>query len=119
MCWDYYLPNTTEESIVDALAHFLRLFEGQYNKYPRIIESDNEIATVKPGVSHFLERLKIKVEPSAPNTQAQNGGAERAWSVLSHMMRAMKGKLPEHLWPEIGRAAVYCLNRTPRYQFKC
>ena len=63
MCWNYYLLNTIEESIADALAHFLRLFKRQYNKYPRIIESDNKIATVKPGVSHFLEGLKIKVEP--------------------------------------------------------
>ena len=116
MNWDYYLPQTTGDAIIDALSHFLRLFEGQYHKKPKVIESDNEIVTVKPRVNQFLESQKVKTEPSAPHTQAQNGGAERAWSVLSHMIRAMKGKLPDVLWPEVCRAGVYCLNRMPRRQ---
>ena len=68
----------------------------------------------------FLEEQFIKVEPSAPYTQAQNGGAERSGGVIKEKSRAMRtsSKLPTSLWPEITRAAVYLHNRIPRYNYQ-
>ncbi|KAK1920118.1 hypothetical protein P3342_002414 [Pyrenophora teres f. teres] len=62
-------------------------------------------------------RSGIAVEPSAPDTQAQNGGAERSGGVIKEKSRAMRldANLPWELWPEVVRSAVYLYNRTPRY----
>ena len=53
-------------------------------------------------------------EPSAPNTQSQNGAAERSGGVIKDKSRAMRGKLPTEMWREYVRAAIYLYNRTPR-----
>ena len=59
------------------------------------------------------------MEPSTPYTQSQNGGAERSGGVVKEKARAMTqgAHLPSDLWREVTRAAVYLLNRTPRYQY--
>jgi hypothetical protein len=58
------------------------------------------------------------MEPSAPNTQAQNGGAERSGGVVKEKARANRlgANLPRDMWPEIVRATVYLHNRTPNYR---
>jgi hypothetical protein len=55
------------------------------------------------------------VEISAPHTQAQNGGPERAGGVIALKATSLLGdsKLPEKLWPEAVITAGYLLNRTP------
>jgi hypothetical protein len=57
------------------------------------------------------------LEPSAPDTQAQNGGAERSGGVVKDKSRTIRidANLPWELWPEIVRATVYLHNRTPNY----
>jgi len=59
------------------------------------------------------------VEPLAPNTPAQNGGAERSGGVIAEKIRVMRAgaKLPAVLWPEISKAVVYLYNRIPRYGY--
>ena len=89
--------------------------KSQYNVFPTAVECDNEFTTQKPRIRKYLEEKGINVEPSAPYTQAQNGGAERSGGVIKEMIRAMAGNFPDFLWPEISKAAVYLLNRTPRY----
>lgn len=117
--WDYYLEDRTSETIIQALRHLLQTLE-RYKIHPRVVECDNEIYSVKPRVRSWLEKEgKIKVEPSAPYTQSQNGAAERSGGVVKEKGNAMRegAKLPAFLWPEIQRAAVYLSNRTPRYTF--
>ena len=55
------------------------------------------------------------VEISAPHTQAQNGGPERAGGVIALKATSLLGnsKLLEKLWPEAVTMAGYLLNRTP------
>jgi hypothetical protein len=59
----------------------------------------------------------IRIEPLAPNTQGQNGGAERLKGLLKDKERTMrvKARLPYALWPEIGKTVVYLYNRIPNY----
>jgi hypothetical protein len=118
--WDYYLQNRKAVSIIAALTHLFGLLERQYDIKPKVIECDNELYTQKHDVRHFLEDEKhMKVEPSAPYAQSQNGGAERSAAVVKNKARAMRegAKLPAALWPEINRAAVYLQNRTPCYNY--
>jgi hypothetical protein len=79
-------------------------------KYNNKIEKHSQIA-------EFLASRSIKIEPSAPNTQGQNGGAERLGGVLKDKERVMRvgARFPHALWPEIGKTAVYLYNRTPNY----
>ena len=113
--WDYYLTDHTADSILMSFHHFLQLVKSHYNVFPTAVECDNEFTTQKPRVRNYLEDKGITVEPSAPYTQAQNGGAERSGGVVKEKIRAMVGNFPDFLWPEICKAAVYLLNRTPRY----
>ena len=117
--WDFYLQDCTINSIITVLSTFLGLLERQYELKPQVIECDNELTTQKPGVKRYIESLHIKVEPSPPYTQALNGGAECSGGVVKQKIRSMRAssKLPAALWREISKAAVYLLNRTPKYQY--
>ena len=71
---------------------------------------------MKPEVARWYAAQSIRLEPSAPDTQAQNRGVERSGGVIKDKARTMRleANLPWEMWPEIVRAAVYLHNRTPR-----
>ncbi|SCO52825.1 probable retrotransposon HobS hobase [Fusarium fujikuroi] len=113
--WDYYATDRTTPAILSALKGFLNMMEVQYSKKVKVIECDNEITTTHPQVYAKIVQQGIRYEPSAPNTQAQNGGAERVAAVIIQKSRAIRAgaKIPEYLWPESIKAATYLYNRTP------
>ena len=116
--WDFYFTdNRTARSIIKHLETFVTFMKNQFNVMVKVIEADNEIFSVKAEVHKWAQRKGIKIEPSAPDTQAQNGGAERSGGVVKEKGRAMRlgANLPWNLWPEIARASVYLHNRTPKY----
>jgi hypothetical protein len=82
----------------------------------KIVEYDNEIEKHSQ-VAEFLASKSIRIELLAPNTQGQNGGAERSGGVLKDKERVMrvKARFPHALWPKIGKTAVYLYNRTLNY----
>ena len=112
--WDFYLSDRKSNTIIDALRHLFGVIHIQYQVRPKVIESDNELAG---RVADYLSHRSIRWEPSAPHTQAQNGGAERAGSTIKTKARTMRdhAKLPGRLWREYYRAAVYLYNRSPRW----
>jgi hypothetical protein len=79
-------------------------------KYNNEIEKHSQVA-------EFLAFKSIRIEPSAPNMQGQNGGAERSGGVLKDKERAIcvEARFPYALWPEIGKTAIYSYNGTPNY----
>jgi hypothetical protein len=116
--WDFYFKdNRLGKTIISFLDTMVRFLEQQYNIGVKVIECDGEIATTKPEVSRWCTARSIQLEPSAPDTQAQNGGAERSGGVIKDKARTIRldANLPWELWPEIVRAAVYLHNRTPNY----
>ncbi|KJZ70650.1 hypothetical protein HIM_09970 [Hirsutella minnesotensis 3608] len=117
-CWDYYLTDRTTETVIATLAKCFAYIELHHGFKPRIIECDNELISQKPGVEDYLRGRSFKIEPSAPYTQDQNGGAERSGGVIKDKARAMRGKLPTDLWVEITKAATYLNNRTPKYRIR-
>jgi hypothetical protein len=114
--WDFYLKNHAARSIVQALQTFVRFMKTQFNITVAVIETDNEMFR-STEAQRWKDDQGIAVEPSAPDTQAQNGGAERSGGVIKEKSRAMRldANLPWELWPEVVRSAVYLYNRTPRY----
>jgi hypothetical protein len=121
--WDYYLFTRTFGEILDALKHLLGHLERHYQIKPRVVECDNEIMgnsvfmRNRTATLDFLRAQNIIVENSAVHTPAQNGGAEVSGSIIKTKARAMRAgaKLPQYLWVEIYRCAVYLYNRTPKY----
>jgi hypothetical protein len=119
--WDYYLEDRTAVSIITALKHLFGMLERQYKVKPKIIECDHEIVSRKHAVRNFIKQDQHMIlEPSAVNTQSQNGAAERSAGVIKDKSRTMRigAKLPYALWPEVNRAAVYLYNRSPRCSSK-
>ena len=116
--WDFYFKdNRPARSIISTLSIFVKFLKSQFNITVKVIETDNEIVTVKQQVEKWCTAQNIRLEPSAPDTQAQNGGAERSGGVIKEKARAMRldANLPWDIWPEIVRTAVYLRNRTPNY----
>lgn len=117
--WDFYLSdNRTARVILKSLEMFVTFMMNQFGVTVNVIETDNEIFSVKPEVARWCRTRDIVLEPSAPDTQAQNGGAERLGGVVKEKGRAMRldAHLPWDQWLEIARTAVYLHNRTPKYQ---
>jgi hypothetical protein len=119
--WDLYLKDRKAATIIEALEMLFGILRTQYQVVPEVIECDNEIVGQKPKVKDFLEQppRSIRLEPSAPYTQSQNGGAERSGGVIKNKARAMRlgSNLPPFLWVEIYRCAVYLYNRIPKYMY--
>jgi hypothetical protein len=86
-----------------------------YSLHMRTIRSDGELANVRK-ISRWFSQEGIQFESSPPNTQDQNGRAERTGGVISTKARSMRisAKLPHNLWVDIVNAAVYLHNRTPK-----
>jgi hypothetical protein len=118
--WDYYfIGERTQAKIIKHLHHYVTMMERQYNAKLQVVECDNEIIKTygfkKREACLWLEEQGIRLEPSAPNTQAQNGGAERSGAMIKEKARCNRidAHLPRNMWPEITRATVYLYNRTP------
>src|SRR5581483_7639671 len=113
--WDLYLKDRSASTIIANLKYLFNYLEYHYNIKPKMVKSDNEIYTVKPAIRTWLEKEKlIRVEPLAPYTYDQNGGAERLGGVIKEKCKAMGGKLPNKLWRKIAKAAIYLQNRIPK-----
>ncbi|KAJ8129613.1 hypothetical protein O1611_g4017 [Lasiodiplodia mahajangana] len=116
--FDVYLKRRTADALVEAFKYLLGVLANQYHIKPEVLECDNEIVKAEALESFLRQEQHIRIEPSAPHTQAQNGGAERSGGVIKEKARAMRmgAKLPSFLWVETYKAAVYLHNRTPKYQ---
>ncbi|EXU94526.1 reverse transcriptase domain protein [Metarhizium robertsii] len=95
------------------LRDFFNWIEAQYSFKPKAIRSDGELFSKE--VRKELKLRSIEAKKSAPNTQAQNGGAERSGGAIMEKARTMRiaAKLPHNLWKDIVEAACYLRNRTP------
>lgn len=113
--WDYYFEKRKEESLLSMLKHLIKMLDERHNIKLRTIETDNELQKSKM-IRAWLQEKAIKVDESAPRTQQQNGSGERSGGVVKEKARllALDGNLPQDLWPEMVRTAVYLLNRTPK-----
>lgn len=101
-----------ERENLRVLKDYIIWLKKQHDMTVQTVRSDNELFTI--ATRQWLRDEGISAEPSAPNTQAQNGLAERSGGVILEKARAMRGSLPNDLWPEIINTAAYLYNRTPR-----
>lgn len=111
----YFMTTHGEEKeTLRVLKDFIPWIRLKHKLDVSVIRADNELGRKK--TQNWLRSQGISFEPSAPNTQAQNGIAERSGGVIIEKARAMRisANLPHDLWNEIVNCAVYLRDRTPR-----
>jgi hypothetical protein len=114
--WNYYFVTRKSADLIRIFDAFFNIMEMHNFIKVKTVECDNKIEKHSQVVK-FLASKSIRIKPSAPNTQGQNGGAERSEGVLKDKERAMrvKARLLYALWPKISKTAIYLYNRTPNY----
>jgi hypothetical protein len=114
--WDYYFVTRKFADLIRIFDAFFNMMKVHNSIKIKTVECDNKIEKHSQ-IAEFLASKSIRIELSAPNTQGQNGGAERSRGVLKDKERAMRvgARFPYALWPKIGKTAVYLYNRTPNY----
>jgi hypothetical protein len=114
--WNYYFVTRKFANLIKMFNAFFNIIKMHNSIKIKTVECDNKIKKHSQ-IAKFLASKSIRIKPSAPNTQGQNGGAKRSKGVLKDKERAMrvKARLPYALWPKIGKTAVYLYNRTPNY----
>lgn len=113
--WDYYTETREAQVILACLQHLFKLLSTRFKIVPKVVECDNEFARAAV-IRDFCHAQGTQIEPSAPDTPAQNGGAERSGGVIKEKARAMAvgAKLPDALAVEALKAAAYLANRLPK-----
>jgi hypothetical protein len=103
----YFMTTHGEEKeTLRVLKDFIPWIRMKYRLDVSVIRADNELGRKK--TLSWMRSQGITFEPSAPNTQAQNGMAERSGGVIVEKARAMRlsANLPHDLWNEIVNCAV-------------
>ncbi|KAK8936095.1 hypothetical protein KSP39_PZI012974 [Platanthera zijinensis] len=118
-----YLIKEKSESL-EKFKIFKTEVEKQIGKVIKIVRSDrggeyfgrhDASGQHKGPFARYLESCGIVAQYSMPGSPEQNGVAERRNRTLKEMMRSMMSRtnLPEFLWGEALKTAVYILNRVP------
>lgn len=104
----------SKSQTTDTIYRFITYIDRQFRKKIRYLHSDQE-SSLGNEFERLLSNTGIQWEPSAVDTPAQNGSAERSGGVILTKARTIRinANLPEFLWPEAIKSAVYLLNRTP------
>ena len=111
---NHVYTQTSKGSNLETITQYLQFIEVHYKTKVKFIKLDGERSLGNA----FEELAKDKgfiIERSAPDTQAQNGHAERAGRTIITMARTMRihANLPSNLWPELVKTAGYYINRIP------
>jgi len=103
------------EGLSQVFQRFFYQVKTLFQQTVRIVRMDSDSAAQGDDWDEFVRRIGITIEPTASNTPAQNGHAERFGRTLSTKARSLRvgGNLPHSLWPEIVKTAGYLINRTP------
>ena len=106
---------TKSQAVITRFLHELNTFCSRMGKPLRVIHGDNN-PSYSQNLSTYLRENQITLQTTSVYTPAQDP-AEQADGVIlntarTNTMRASSG-LPQDLWPQIVKAAMYFLNRTP------
>ena len=106
----YFIKDAQTGTLKPLLQRILGEIERQDNSYPEVLECDNEIMKHTSIMNMLIAPpYSLRIKPSAPDTQAQNGGVERIVGVIKQKLVAMRAsaKFPAYLIKYIYAAAIY------------
>ena len=110
MAMTYFTQSSKESENLPLITDFVNFIALRYNLGVKVIRSDNELNRIK--MRAWCNSVGITLELCAPDTHAQNGGAERFGRLIMEKARAMRlsANLPHKLWREIIGTANYLYN---------
>ena len=114
MAMTYFTQSSKESKNLPLITDFVTFLALRYNLEVKVNRSDNELNRIQTRA--WCESVGISLELCAPDTHAQNGGAERFGRLIVEKARAMRlsANLPHKLWRDVIETAGYLYNRTPR-----
>ena len=115
MAMTYFTQSSKESENLPLITDFVTFLALRHNLKVKVIRSDNELNRIQTRA--WCESVGITLKLCAPDTHAQNGGAERFGRLIVEKAQAMRlsASLPHKLWREIIGTATYLYNRTPRH----
>src|SRR5256885_611961 len=104
----------SKAGLLESIKEFVQFIKTRYDCMVHILHLDNE-SSLRTQFVNWTQEMGIAVEFTAPYSPSQNGRAERAGGMILARTRALalESKLPKQLWPEMVKAAVYIINRSP------
>jgi reverse transcriptase-like protein/Pol polyprotein/gag-pre-integrase-like protein len=110
----YAYTHKNKNDTLSCLEHFRKYIKHRYGRDLVIVHLDGE-RTLGSDFDTWTMDGGILPERTAPDTPDQNGPSERSGGVIVGKARRLRidALLPEDLWPEFIRAAVYLMNRSP------
>ena len=111
--WVAFLQS--KHAVFETFRNFQALVETQTQRKIRGIRSDNGTEFNNQEFIAYLKNAGIQIQRSAPDTQAQNGIAERLNRTLKEKARSMliESDIASCYWPEAIRTACYLRNISP------
>ena len=97
MAMTYFTQSSKESKNLPLITDFVTFLALRYNLEVKVICSDNELNRIQTRA--WCESVGISLELCAPDTHAQNGGAERFGRLIVEKARAMRlsSNLPHKL----------------------
>lgn len=97
------------------LTSFFQYVKTQFNKYVKILRTDNGTEFLNKELASVLSSLGIVHQKSCVYTPQQNGKVERKHRHLLNTARALRfhAHLPVHIWGDCILTATYLINRLP------
>ena len=110
----YAYTHKNKNDTLSCLEHFRKYIKHRYGRDLVIVHLDGE-RTLGTDFDTWTMDGGILPERTAPDTPDQNGPSERSGGVIVGKARRLRidALLPEDLWPEFIRTAVYLMNRSP------
>ncbi|EED14304.1 conserved hypothetical protein [Talaromyces stipitatus ATCC 10500] len=111
----HILTTTRTKSVNFNLENMIEEIEHTFKTRIEEIQLDGESSLNGISFRDYSQKRKIRLIVTVPDTPEQNGPSERAGGIISMKSRSLiqEANLPQGLWPEAMKAAVWILNRTP------
>ncbi|KAD6454157.1 hypothetical protein E3N88_08863 [Mikania micrantha] len=110
----------TKDEALDHFRKFKALSQNQYGRRIKVLRTDRGGEFNSNEFKQFCEDEGISRQLTAPYTPQQNGVVERRNQTVLNTTRSMLSAMgmPQNLWAEAVRHAVYLLNRLPTKALK-
>ncbi|KAI0488890.1 hypothetical protein KFK09_028729 [Dendrobium nobile] len=111
--WIYFMH--TKQETFSHFQHLCKLVYTQFNKIPKILQSDGGGEFTSTNFKNFLHTQGIHQRISCPYTPEQNGLAERKYRHVLDLTRTLlhAANLPNQFWADAVSTAIHLINRLP------
>jgi transposase InsO family protein len=111
----YFLKTKEAHEVANSIADHIRQMKHITGNKVKTLGTDNGLEFVNNELETLLRQWKIVHERTIPHSPEQNGSLERDNRTIVEIGRTLlhAAELPEQLWPEMVKTAVYIHNRVP------